>query len=264
MPPSSRRGHRRQNGAVAPNPQPTADYDPAGVVRVRAPNPSPLTLDGTNTYVVAGWVVDPGPADERHLEAVMDAAGGAIDGVVLTHSHLDHSEGAGALAERAGGVPVVLPGGGENAGPFRALATPGHAPDHVCLLLGRLGFCGDTVMGEGSVFIDPAEGSLSAYLESLQALRRLDLEVLCPGHGPYVRHPRAKLDDYIEHRLERERLLLAALDAGARNEEELLERAWADAPAALRPAAALTLRAHLAKLEAEGRLPADLDPALLG
>ena len=249
---------------MAPSSPLAADRDPAGVVRVRAPNPSPLTLDGTNTYVAAGWVVDPGPADERHLEAVLAAAGGAIDGVLLTHSHLDHSEGAAALAERAGGVPVVLPAGGEETGPFRALATPGHAPDHVCLLLGRLCFCGDTVMGEGSVFIDPGEGSLSAYVDSLRALRRLDLELLCPGHGPYVRDPRAKLDEYIEHRLERERLLLAALDGGARTEEELLDRAWADAPAALRPAAALTLRAHLAKLDAEGRLPTDLDPALLG
>ena len=249
---------------MSPRSPPPADRDPAGVVRVRAPNPSPLTLDGTNTYVAAGWVVDPGPADERHLEAVLDAAGGRIEGVLLTHSHLDHSEGAAALSERAGGVPVALPAGREAVGPFRALATPGHAPDHVCLLLGGLCFCGDTVMGEGSVFIDPAEGSLSAYLDSLRALRRLDIEILCPGHGPYVRDPRAKLDEYIEHRLERERLLLAALDAGARSEEELLERAWSDAPAALRPAAALTLRAHLAKLEAEGRLPPGVDRAPRG
>ena len=242
---------------------PSVDHDPDGVVRVRAPNPSPLTLGGTNTYVAGGWVVDPGPADERHLEAVLSAAGDRVEGVLLTHSHLDHSEAAEPLAKRAGGVPIVLPPGGEQVGPFRALATPGHAPDHVCLLLGRLCFCGDTVMGEGSVYIDPAEGSLSAYLDSLRALRRLDLEVLCPGHGPYVRDPKGKLDEYIEHRLERERLLLAALDAGARSEQDLLDRAWHDAPAALRPAAALTLRAHLAKLEAEARLPADLDPALL-
>ena len=240
-----------------------ADPGPEGVARVRAPNPSPLTLDGTNTYVAADWVIDPGPADESHLEAVLATAGGRIAGVVLTHSHLDHAEAAEPLAERAGGVPVVLPAGGEEVGPFRVLPSPGHAPDHVCLLLGRLCFCGDTVMGEGSVFIDPHEGSMSAYLESLRALRRLDLEVLCPGHGPYVRDPRAKLDEYIQHRLERERLLLAALDAGRRTEEELLDRAWSDVPRELRPAAALTLRAHLKKLESEGRLPPGLDRALL-
>ena len=249
---------------MSPLPTCAADPDPVGVVRVRAPNPSPLTLDGTNTYLARGWVVDPGPADERHLDAVMEAAAGRIEGVVLTHSHPDHSDAAKPLAERAGGVPVVLPSDEEAVGPFLAIATPGHAPDHVCLLLGGICFCGDTVMGEGSVFIDPREGSLRAYLASLEALRRLDLDLLCPGHGPYVRDPRAKIDEYIEHRLERERLLLAALGAGARSEDELLDRAWHDAPAELRPAAGLSLRAHLAKLASEGRLPDEgLDPALL-
>ena len=250
-------------GEVPPESPRRADRDPAGVVRVRAPNPSPLTLDGTNTYVVGGWVVDPGPAAKAHLDSVMTAAGGQIECVVLTHSHLDHSEGAEPLAARAGGVPVVLPDEGQEVGPFRALATPGHARDHVCLLRDRLCFCGDTVMGEGSVFIDPHEGSLAAYLDSLARLERLDLEVLCPGHGPYVRKPRCKIREYIDHRMERERLLLGALSDGARGEDELLDRAWADAPAALRPAAALTLRAHLAKLAAEGRVPPDLDDSLL-
>ena len=105
------------------------------------------------------------------------------------------------------------------------------------------------------MFIQPGEGSLAAYLDSLRALRELDLDVLCPGHGPYVYDPRAKLDEYISHRLERERLLLEALAAGARTEDELLDRAWADAPAHLRAAARLSLRAHMEKLEAEGRLP---------
>jgi glyoxylase-like metal-dependent hydrolase (beta-lactamase superfamily II) len=219
-----------------------------------------MTLDGTNTYVVGAWVVDPGPADETHLEAVTAAADRPIEGVVLTHSHADHSEGAEPLAERAGGVPVVLPGDGEQVGPFRALATPGHSPDHVCLLLGRVCFTGDTVLGEGSVLIAPGDGSLASYLDSLRTLLELDLEVLCPGHGPYVRSPRAKLTEYLEHRLERERLLLEALADGARSEEELIRRAWSDAPAALYPATALTLTAHLEKLATEGRLPADLDP----
>ena len=221
-----------------------------------ANNPSPFTLDGTNSYVAAGWVVDPGPADEAHLEAVLDAAGGDIEGIVLTHDHADHSEGAAPLARRAG-TDVVLPRGGEEVGPFSAIAAPGHSPDGVCLLLGRVCFTGDTVLGEGSVFIAPGEGSLSAYLDSLRALRELDLDVLCPGHGPYVHDPRAKLDEYISHRLERERLLLEALAAGARTEDELLDHAWADAPAHLRGAAALTLRAHMEKLAAEGTLPHD-------
>ena len=240
----------------------TVDRDPPGVVRVRAPNPSALTLDGTNTYLTAGWVVDPGPADDEHLDAILQAAGGRIEGIVLTHSHADHAEGAGPLAERAGGVAVVRPAEGDEPGPFRVVATPGHAPDHVCLLAGGACFCGDTVLGEGSVFIGPGEGSLSAYLESLRRLRSLDLEVLCPGHGPYVYDPRAKIDEYIAHRLDRERMLVEALEAGARTEEALLDHAWSDVPHALRLAAGLTLRAHLEKLAEEGRLPGDLDPIL--
>ena len=230
------------------------DQDPSGVTRVRADNPSALTLDGTNTYVVGAWVVDPGPADDAHLEAVMAAAGGSPAGVVLTHSHLDHSEGADAL-----GVPVALPGDGEEVGPFTALATPGHSADSVCLLTGRICFTGDTVLGSGSVFIAPGEGSLAAYLRSLERLRDLDLEVLCPGHGPYVWDPRAKLDEYLAHRLDRERRLLAALDDGRRSVGELLDAAWSDAPDHLRPAAALSLAAHLEKLADEGRLPAGVE-----
>jgi glyoxylase-like metal-dependent hydrolase (beta-lactamase superfamily II) len=231
---------------------------PDGVLRVRAPNPSPMTLDGTNTYVAAGWVIDPGPADEAHLKAVLDAAGSEIEGVLLTHTHPDHSDGAQPLADLAGGVPVVLPDAAGPVGPFEAVLTPGHAPDHVCLLLDGACFAGDLVMGAGSVFIMPGEGSLSAYLDSLRRIRALDLDVLCPGHGPYVWDPAAKLDEYIAHRLERERLLLEALDAGARDTDELLDRAWADAPPELRPVAALSLRAHLEKLDEDGRLPDDL------
>ncbi len=234
------------------------DADPGGVVRVRAPNPSPLTLDGTNTYVARRWVVDPGPADTSHLAAVWEAANGGIEGIALTHGHADHAGGADALAERAGGVPVMRPAGGDSVGPFSAIATPGHSPDSVCLVLDRICFTGDTVLGEGSVFISPGEGSLSAYLDSLRVLRSLDLEVLCPGHGPYVRNPAMKLDEYISHRLERERLLLDALAAGARSESDLLDHAWADVPEHLRSVAGLTLRAHLEKLGEEGRLPPDV------
>ena len=235
----------------------TGDADPRGVVRVRAPNPSELTLDGTNSYLVRGWVVDPGPDDPEHLAAVWDAAHGGVEGIVLTHSHADHAGGAASLAERAGGVPVLHPGGGDDAGPFSAVPTPGHSADSVCLVLDGLCFSGDTVLGEGSVFIQPGEGSLSAYLDSLHTLRELDLEVLCPGHGPYVRDPRAKIEEYIAHRLERERMLVEALDAGARSESELLDRAWSDAPPHLRSFAALSLHAHLEKLRDEGRLPDD-------
>jgi glyoxylase-like metal-dependent hydrolase (beta-lactamase superfamily II) len=225
-----------------------ADSDPEGIVRVRAPNPSPLTLDGTNTYVVGTWVVDPGPDDAAHLDAVRAAAGGEVEGVVLTHGHSDHADGADLL-----GAPVLRPGEGEDAGPFHALATPGHSPDSVCLLWGRTCFTGDTVLGAGSVFIPPGEGSMSAYLASLRRLRELDLELLCPGHGPYVRDPVAKLDEYLSHRLDRERRLVAALESGLSSRDELLDEVWSDAPAQLRPAAALTLEAHLEKLREDGQ-----------
>jgi glyoxylase-like metal-dependent hydrolase (beta-lactamase superfamily II) len=228
------------------------DADPEGVTRVRAGNPSPLTLDGTNSYVVGSWVVDPGPADPAHLEALRQAVDGGIEGVVLTHSHADHAEGAHLL-----GAPVEVPDDSGQVGPFTALATPGHSADSVCLLFGDVCFTGDTVLGAGSVFIAPGEGSLSAYLDSLRRLRELDLSVLCPGHGPYVRDPAATLDEYIAHRLDRERRLTEALDAGLRNRDDLLDAAWSEVPRELRPAAALTLAAHLEKLSEEGRLPND-------
>lgn len=228
---------------------------------MRASNPSPLTLDGTNTYVAGGWVVDPGPEDPGHLDAVLDATGGHIDGIALTHTHPDHAEGAESLAARAGNVAVVLGREGDTVGPFGVIATPGHSADHVMLLLGRIAFAGDNVLGQGSVFIGPGEGSLSAYLKSLRRLRDIDLEVICPGHGPYVWNPAARLDEYLAHRAERERLLVEALRDGARTEAAMLDRGWSDVPTELRGAAALTLRAHLEKLAEEGRLPEGVDPA---
>ena len=234
---------------------------PEGVVRVRAANPSPLTLDGTNSYVVEGWVVDPGPALEEHLAALERAAepAGGIAGIALTHGHPDHDEGAPALAERAGGVPVVRPSEGDAVGPFTALATPGHAPDHVCLLFGRVLFSGDTVLGEGSVFVGGDDGSMAHYLDSLRRLRELELDAICPGHGPFVWDPRARIEEHLSHRLERERRVIEAIDAGARSPDELLDHAWSDtdltAHPMLRWAARLTLEAHLDKLRAEGRVP---------
>jgi glyoxylase-like metal-dependent hydrolase (beta-lactamase superfamily II) len=228
-------------------------------VRVRADNPSPLTLDGTNTYVTAGWVVDPGPDDEAHVRAVLDAAGGPIEGIVLTHIHLDHSGGAARLSEMAGGAPVLHPGGGDEAGPFAVIRSPGHSPDSVCLVHGRVCFSGDTVLGEGSVFVPGDGGGLTGYLAALERLLELDLDTICPGHGPVVWDPRERVTHYLAHRLERERKVLDALSTGARSTDEILDLAWADTPIdsvpMLRAAAAATLDAHLDKLRAEGRVP---------
>lgn len=229
-------------------------------VRIRADNPSPLTLTGTNTWVVGrdpAWVVDPGPALDAHLDAVADAVRerGGAGGIALTHGHSDHVDGLDGLRERLGrdvplGAAATL-ADGDTFGPLSVLAVPGHSDDHLVFVAGRAAFTGDAVLGAGSVFVS---GRLREYLDGLRRLRALDLEVICPGHGDEVWDPAATLDRYVEHRLDRERRLVAALAAGLRSEDELLDAAWDDAPRELRPAAAITLRAHLEKLREEGRL----------
>jgi glyoxylase-like metal-dependent hydrolase (beta-lactamase superfamily II) len=240
-----------------------------------------MTLEGTNTYLVGSpaYVVDPGPADEAHVDAVRAAAldRGGIAGVVLTHSHADHSAGVSLLgapllfgevgagdetsgehgAERGSGGPASAADRGR-VGPFEVMSTPGHAIDHVCFLLGKVGLSGDLVLGHGSSFVPPDGGSLAAYLDSLERLRAADLELLCPGHGPWIEDPAVKIDEYLEHRLMRERRLLAELERGERSRARLLERVWDDVPQHLRPAAAVVMQAHLEKLEAEGRVPEGL------
>jgi len=244
------------------------------ILRVVAPNPGPMTLAGTNTYLYGSEpcvAIDPGPEDPGHLTAVLEAAEerGGIGLVLLTHSHGDHADGAAELAAaverqglRDGGggckPEVVLPGGGEEHEGLRALATPGHAADHVCFLAGDgVCFSGDLVLGEGSTFVPPDGGSLAAYMDSLRLLQSEEIELICPGHGPWVTDPAAKLAEYVEHREMRERRLLAALERGERSKRALLAEAWSDVPEQLRPAAAMVMDAHLRKLEAEGRLPSD-------
>jgi glyoxylase-like metal-dependent hydrolase (beta-lactamase superfamily II) len=218
-----------------------------------------MTLDGTNTYIVAGWVIDPGPDDDAHLRAVIDAAGGQPAGIVLTHDHHDHAAGAAHLAQMAGGVAVRHPGAGDDAGPFEVVPSPGHSSDSVCLVHERVCFSGDTLLGAGSVFVPAGGGGMAAYLAALERLLALELDAVCPGHGPVVWDPHARISHYIGHRLERERKVLDAIAAGAGSNDEILERAWDDAPIAavplLRAAAAATLEAHLEKLRDEGRLP---------
>ena len=197
-------------------------------------------------------MIDPGPAIDAHLDAV--AAAGDVQGIALTHDHEDHVEGVDGLLQRVGDVPVVSARtgstGGDRVGPLEVVALPGHSDDHLAFVAGRAAFVGDAVLGEGSVFVT---GQLAAYLDGLRELRDRDLAVLGPGHGPPIWDVRGKLDEYIAHRLDREERLLAALDRGLRSEDELLDAAWDDAPEQLRPFAAVSLRAHLQKLRAEGR-----------
>jgi glyoxylase-like metal-dependent hydrolase (beta-lactamase superfamily II) len=243
-----------------------ADLD---IALIRAGNPGSFTLTGTNTWLLGrdpAWVIDPGPALPEHLDAVAAeaAARGGAGGIAITHDHEDHVEGVPGLRERLGdAVPVaaarfpadVRLGDGDAFGPLHALLVPGHAPDHLVFLSGSACFSGDVVLGEGSVIVG---GDLRAYLEGLERLLALPLTVICPGHGPPVWEPRAKLEQYIAHRLDRERKLVAALEAGLRAEGDLLDGAWDDVPAPMRPAAAIALGAHLEKLREEGRLPEDL------
>jgi glyoxylase-like metal-dependent hydrolase (beta-lactamase superfamily II) len=239
------------------------------VAHVRADNPSPLTLTGTNTWLVGRdpcWVVDPGPDLEEHVRAVLEAAAarGGVGGVALTHGHADHSGAARAVA---GDAPILAAawegateriGDGDAAGPWlSAIAVPGHAPDHLCFALeGGLVCCtGDAVLGAGSVFVAPDPGALRGYLAGLERLRARGFARLLPGHGPVVEDADAKLEEYVAHRLDRERRLVAALDDGARTIDALLDAAWSDAPPELRLPATVTLFAHLDKLAEEGRLP---------
>ncbi len=240
-----------------------------------APNPGPMTLAGTNTYVVGrdpAYVVDPGPDDGGHLEAVRaeGEARGGIAGILLTHSHADHSAGVPRL-----GAPLLwgaigtadestwtpeLPAlvAGNLPDVFVAIPTPGHAADHACFVWDNVCFCGDLILGEGSTIVPPAGfgGSLVDYMESLRRVRELDASLFAPGHGPLITDPRSKIDEYLAHREARETRLVEALDAGERSRARLLEAAWGDVPEILRPAAAMAMQAHLEKLEAEGHLVA--------
>jgi len=242
------------------------DHD---VVGLRAANPGLLTLSGTNSWIVGrdpAYLIDPGPALPEHLDALAAelTARGGLAAVALTHDHRDHAEALAELHRRfpdalvaAARAPAMLRlRHGLQIGPLRAFATPGHASDHFAFIAGPLAFTGDAVLGAGSVFIAPEPGALAAYLQALRALAAEPLELICPGHGPVVRDPAAKLAEYLEHRLERERLLVEALAAGRRSVAQLLDYVWADVAPALRPAATATLAAHLDKLADEGRLPA--------
>lgn len=242
----------------------------AAVALVRADNPSPMTLDGTNTWVFGfddeSWVIDPGPDDPAHIAAIADAAGrlGRPRAVLLTHDHLDHSAGLAAAAAALGGVPVLRKGDVFERMPLAALHTPGHAADHLVFHFGddhnRVVFSGDLILGQSSTIVPPGGGTLIAYLESLEAVAALSPNLILPGHGEPIEDALGAVAGQREHRLKRERDLVAALERGVRDREALLDLVWSDVGPQLRIAAHVTMQTNLEKLDLEGRLPDDFEP----
>jgi glyoxylase-like metal-dependent hydrolase (beta-lactamase superfamily II) len=249
---------------------------------ILAPNPSPMTGRGTNTYVLGRdevAVIDPGPAIPGHLEQVAAAVSdrGTPTWVLLTHHHQDHAEAAEDFARRLGAPLAAIPHPSSprldraltdhdrlevGAGTLEVLATPGHSRDHACFAWSqaRAVLVGDLVAGEGFIVIDPPEGDMSDYLASLGKVRDHRFggdpagpAVLLPAHGPAIENPRALLDSYIAHRLAREQQVLLALppDGGA-TPAEVLPVAYADTPEGMYPVAARSLQAHLDKLVRDG------------
>jgi glyoxylase-like metal-dependent hydrolase (beta-lactamase superfamily II) len=240
------------------------------VVRVLAPNPGVYELEGTNTWIVGGApaiVIDPGPDVEPHLREVSRTAG-RVGVIALTHDHPDHAPGAVPLAAMTGAPIRAMrpPAGGERlrdgdlvtagATTIRTVATPGHATDHVAFWLepDRALFTGDAVLGRGTSVIDPPGGDLAAYLRSLRRMLELEPRTILPGHGPTVFRAVGKLEEYLAHREERERQIVAALLESPKTIDELVATIYAGYPEDVRPLAARSVLAHLMKLASEGRV----------
>ncbi|MFM8767718.1 MAG: MBL fold metallo-hydrolase, partial [Rubrivivax sp.] len=287
-------------GRIDPTGQLTAHADivPARVVRlsprvirVTAPNAGMMTGPGTNSYLVgcpqaSRWtVIDPGPADPVHLQALQAAAPGPISQILVTHTHIDHSPGAALLsgmtgAPVAGRRPTYAQGqdaafapqrelaGGEvlELGPtaaLRVLHTPGHASNHLCYLLEaeKTLFTGDHVMQGSTVVINPPDGDMAVYLEALRGLLEVDIEWLAPGLGFLVARPNEVVRALIKHRLAREARVVQALQGVPAGDmvplEDLLPRVYADVPPGLHPVARRSLLAHLLKLQGDGLAASD-------
>jgi len=269
------------------------------VRRVIAPNPGPFTFTGTGVYIVGCGevaVLDPGPALADH-EAALDAAleGERVSHVLVTHHHLDHSPLARTLAKKHGAqVHGMSPAGAPPAGGevrmeagdddgFRpdvevrdgdvftgpgwtltALHTPGHTSNHVCYALKEENtlFSGDHVMGWSTSVVSPPDGSMGDYIAQLKRMRALNFDTIRPTHGTAIEAPSPFLDAYIEHRLQRERQILAELAAGRTRIKQMVAHMYADVDTRLHPAAAHSVLAHMIHLVEQGRVTTPDAPAL--
>ncbi len=247
------------------------------IVCIRANNPSPMTLDGTNCYILSAHsdavLIDVGPNDDSHLDALthyVRANHLRLRAILLTHTHSDHIGGLDAFRRRIN-VPIYafkstydepLRDGqrlhiGQCA--LDVLHTPGHAGDCVCFFHPPTAvlFAGDTVLGIGTSVIAPPEGDVSDYLDSLEDLKTLPIQLIAPGHGPLIHEPQAKLNEYIEHRLMRERQIIEQLQTGAKSVAELVKEIYKDVDPNLHGAAAWSVGAHLKRLERAAKVRAN-------
>ncbi len=248
------------------------------VRRILAPNPGVMTGPGTNTYLVGideVAVIDPGPDDEGHIETIIGCGGDRIRWILCTHTHIDHWPGADALKERTGaeilafesrdGIEVdgTLADGDMVEGTewrLTAVHTPGHASNHLCFMLEeeRCLFTGDHVMDGSTVVIKPPDGDMAAYLASLEKIRAMRLSMLAPAHGHPIEDPKARIDWYLQHRIEREAAIAAALtDAGSATVDELVATVYTDVDPERHPIARHSTFAHLLKLRDEGAAKGD-------
>jgi glyoxylase-like metal-dependent hydrolase (beta-lactamase superfamily II) len=266
--------------------------------RVVANNPGPFTYVGTGTYIVgrgAVAVIDPGPAMDEHLEAILAAtAGERITHIFVTHHHLDHSPLAAPLAARTGATVYGCPlghaiGGSEvqmeageddafrpdvrvcDGGVFEgagwtleAIPTPGHTSNHICYALKEENalFCGDHIMGWSTTVISPPDGDMGAYFASLERIKARNFSTLWPTHGPPVTEVEPFIDAYIAHRRAREAQILTQLAEGHTRIREMVPVLYKDVDPRLHPAAAHSVLAHMIQLVREGRVLTEGEPGL--
>lgn len=240
-----------------------------GIRRIMAGNSGPMTYHGTNTYLIDGEdgvvVIDPGPEDRRHVDAILSATGGRVLSILLTHTHRDHAGAAPALRAATGAptagfveagqhrsAPDVALRDGDSVAGLTALHTPGHASDHLCFACKDFLFTGDHVMSWSSSVVNPPDGNMAAYIRSLERLLRRNDRVYLPGHGPPLERPLTLVRELLEHRRAREASIAAALTGGPIGTMQIVDRVYGRLDPQVRIAAERNVAAHLEMLREAG------------